>query len=191
MNAKNLNIFTLSNSSKLAKSRKGTSASQSVRGDGSKEEFQQTLRGFMSIPDQIREHNLEKRKFLAQVSETMRTESETRRQQLLALLKQSDAVEKPYDVKRKCLRIAMRIMRGDKVSMKDLQYLMENDPGLYLMAMLLRMPKEDPEEHECISDEENKSWDGSSSFRVFGGASMKASTAVSGVASAADAGDAD
>jgi len=158
--------------------------------DGGKEKFQQTLSGFMSVSDQIKAHNLEKRKFLTHVAETMRTESEARRQKLLELLKKSDTKDKPYEIRIKCLKIARRIMRGDKVSIKDLQYLMENDPELYLLAIMFRVPKEDPEEHECISDEENNSWDGSQNSMVSSGASVNTSaSAAQGVAAGADDAD--
>lgn len=42
----------------------------------------------------------------------------------------------------RCQKIAARIMRGDKVPPQDEQYLMENAPDGYKLALAMRTPKE-------------------------------------------------
>ena len=56
-----------------------------------------------------------------------------------------------------CQKIAASIMKGDKVPLKDLRFLMENDPDGYRLAMAMRRHKEDPEEVDSVlEDEENR-----------------------------------
>ena len=55
-----------------------------------------------------------------------------------------------------CEKIAASIMRGDKVPIEDLRFLMENDPEGYRLAMALRRHKEDPEEVESVLEDEEK-----------------------------------
>ena len=55
-----------------------------------------------------------------------------------------------------CQKIAASIMKGDKVPMKDLQFLMENDPDGYRLAMAMRRHKEDPEEVDSVLEDEDK-----------------------------------
>ena len=59
------------------------------------------------------------------------------------------------DARLKCLKIASRIMSGDKVPPEDPRFLLENDPKLYQMAVTGRLPKEDPKEHKSVLDEED------------------------------------
>ena len=54
----------------------------------------------------------------------------------------------------RCIKIAMRIMFGDKVPTEDERYLAENDPALYAKALMMRMEKEDPEEYESLLEDE-------------------------------------
>lgn len=56
-----------------------------------------------------------------------------------------------------CQKIAASIMKGDKVPLEDLKFLMENDPDGYRLAMAMRRHKEDPEEMDSVlEDEENR-----------------------------------
>ena len=67
-----------------------------------------------------------------------------------------------------CEKIAASIMRGDKVPVEDLRFLMENDPDGYRLAMALRRHKEDPEEVDSVlEDEEHR--DGSADGTEGGG----------------------
>ena len=53
-----------------------------------------------------------------------------------------------------CSKIAARIQAGDNVPLKDLQYLMKNNPLAYKMAMASRKPKKDPKECESVVPKE-------------------------------------
>lgn len=79
--------------------------------------------------------------------------------QLQSSKEQSEAMEKSFDAMGKCLLIAMRITRGDIVPMKDMKFLMENDPELYKQSILLRQPNDDPEKHKSVLEDEDESTD--------------------------------
>lgn len=68
--------------------------------------------------------------------------------------RQSDAVGKDMETRRKCMLIAMRIMSGDKVPMEDYRYLAKNDQGLYSRAVMMRMEKKNPKEYDRLSEDE-------------------------------------
>ena len=57
-----------------------------------------------------------------------------------------DIMEKQLKAQEKCQKIAARIMRGDRVPPEDLEYLMNNDPEGYKLAMAMRRIKKDPED---------------------------------------------
>lgn len=59
-----------------------------------------------------------------------------------------------------CQKIAASIIKGDKVPLKDLKFLMENDPAGYKLAMAMRREKKDPEEVESVLDEMEQSASG-------------------------------
>ena len=68
-----------------------------------------------------------------------------------------DALSQQLKTQMKCLEIAMRLMKGKKIPPEDEQYLMENDPEGYKIAMALRKPpKKDEKECESVLDEEDK-----------------------------------
>ena len=54
----------------------------------------------------------------------------------------------------KCLLIAQRIMSGDRVPLKDEKFLAENQPDLYLRAMLMKTTKVDPKKHKSLIEDE-------------------------------------
>lgn len=62
----------------------------------------------------------------------------------------------PYDELMKCLQIASRIIKGDKVPQADLNFLMEHQPDLYSATMLMKQNKEKPKNHKSLVDEENQ-----------------------------------
>ena len=69
-----------------------------------------------------------------------------------------DSLERAMKQMKRCQEIARRLMAGDKVPAKDLQYLMENDPEGYKLAMAMRKVKKDPKEWESVlKDEEGES----------------------------------
>lgn len=98
-----------------------------------------------------------------QAQERARQESERKSDYLLDRLNELngkkdelDNLGKQLKVMHKCQKIAARVMAGDKVPPEDLQYLMNNDPDGYKLAMALRRHKEDPEEHESVLDDEDR-----------------------------------
>ena len=74
-------------------------------------------------------------------------------QNLEEMRKQSKASAEMFEIQRKCLLIAIRIMSGDNVPPEDIIYLAENAPELYARAMIMRMYKEDPEDHKRVSED--------------------------------------
>lgn len=70
---------------------------------------------------------------------------------------ESGILEEGLKAMRKCQEIASRIMRGDRVPPQDEAYLREHDPDGYKLALVMRQPKEDPEEWESVLDEEEAS----------------------------------
>lgn len=68
-------------------------------------------------------------------------------------------------VKQRCQKIAARLMAGDKVPPKDMQYLAENDMQTYRLAMAARMmaPKKKPKEWESVLEDEEEQQSGQSS----------------------------
>ena len=56
----------------------------------------------------------------------------------------------------KCVKIAARIMAGDKVPPEDERYLMENDPEGYKMALAMRKPKKNPKEWKSVLEDEDR-----------------------------------
>jgi hypothetical protein len=78
----------------------------------------------------------------------------------------ASADEGGFEAMAKCLTIARRIMRGDKVSNADIRFLMENNLELYSQAMLLRQQKEHAREYESISEDEKKSSEVSASLQT-------------------------
>lgn len=73
-----------------------------------------------------------------------------------AAREQAEATAKAFKAQMLCLKIAGRIIAGDKVPSQDEQYLMENDPKLYQMAVSARMPKEDPEEYDSLLEDDEE-----------------------------------
>lgn len=90
--------------------------------------------------------------------------------QLDSIKEQEKAGEEGWADFGKCLRIAARIAAGDNVPQQDMQFLQEHNPELFMKAMLLRRPKEDPEDCESeLEDEEDSEDSGAGSARVVGG----------------------
>lgn len=69
---------------------------------------------------------------------------------------QIDAMTKALKVLLTCQKISASIIKGDNVPPEDIQYLIENDPEGYKMAIALRRPKDDPEDCESVLDDEDK-----------------------------------
>lgn len=70
---------------------------------------------------------------------------------------QAEAASEGAKVMSRCLRIALSIMAGDRVPIEDEHYLQENEPEMYMRAILMRRMKEDPEDKDSVlEDEEDK-----------------------------------
>ena len=67
-----------------------------------------------------------------------------------------DALKKALDVLDKCLKIAASVRKGDKVPLEDLEYLQDNDPAGFALALAMRKEKKNPEEVESVLDEEDR-----------------------------------
>jgi len=74
--------------------------------------------------------------------------------QLENVREQGKAAAESWEVRIKCLQIAMRIIVGDEVPVADHRYLAKNDPELYYEAMSRRVPSENPRKHEKLSEDE-------------------------------------
>lgn len=70
---------------------------------------------------------------------------------------QAEAINKALDQMKKCSKIASRIQKGGRIPPEDEQYLLEHDPKLYMMAMLMRMMEQNKEDkkYESVLDEED------------------------------------
>ena len=64
-----------------------------------------------------------------------------------------DALSEALKTTMKCMEIARRIMRGDKVPPEDERYLMNNDPNGYKLALAMRTPKKHPKEWDSILED--------------------------------------
>ena len=73
--------------------------------------------------------------------------------------KDKDPLVEAAEAARLCAKIAARIREGDRVPMKDLRYLLKPDPDLYLMAMIMRQEKEDPEKWDSLRKAKEQSPD--------------------------------
>lgn len=62
----------------------------------------------------------------------------------------------PEEIKEICMKIASRIRNGDKVPLKDLEYLLNKDPQLYQIAMLSIKPNDNPNRWKQLSPDEEK-----------------------------------
>ena len=76
--------------------------------------------------------------------------------QLESAKEQSEAIEDSFSTFSKCMTIAHRITKGDKVPLKDMKYLMENEPDLYKQAILMRQPNPKPKEHKSVLEEDDE-----------------------------------
>lgn len=55
-----------------------------------------------------------------------------------------------------CAKIAAQIKKGNKVSIKDLQFLLKHDHQLYMLAMVSKQPNDNPKRVDRISKEEKE-----------------------------------
>lgn len=67
-----------------------------------------------------------------------------------------DALGRQLKVMKNCQKIAASIMKGNRVPPEDLEYLMNNDPDGYKLAMAMRRQNPDPEDEKSVLDEEDR-----------------------------------
>lgn len=67
-----------------------------------------------------------------------------------------DIMQKQLEVMNKCQKIAASIMKGNRVPPEDLEYLINNDPDGYKLAMALRRENPDPEDEKSVLDDEDR-----------------------------------
>lgn len=96
-----------------------------------------------------------------------------------------DLLEKAMDVQEKCLKIAASIMKGNRVPPEDLEYLMNNDPEGYKLAMAMRCENPDPEDEESVLSDEDRN----GSARESGGGAGRETSSVSASEASSGGGD--
>lgn len=67
-----------------------------------------------------------------------------------------DLLSKELKVMDKCLKIAASIMKGNRVPPEDLEYLRQNDPDGYKLALALRRDNPDPKDEKSVLDDEDR-----------------------------------
>lgn len=106
----------------------------------------------LSPEEKRQQAQAEKLKAAKQMLDVMRQQSAQMKEQSQ---KQADALKKSLDKMKKCARISRNIGKGHKVPLEDEQYLLENDPNAYMMALMLRMMAEDKDKVKSELDDED------------------------------------
>ena len=94
-----------------------------------------------------------------------------------------ELLEKGLDTLDKCQKIAASIMKGNRVPPEDLEYLMNNDPDGYKLAMAMRRENPDPEDEESVLTDEDKN----GAVRESGGGESPSPSASEGSSGGGDA----
>lgn len=66
----------------------------------------------------------------------------------------AESGDSPYDELTKCLEIASRIMKGDKVPQADIRFLAEKQPELYSSAIFMKQNSDNPKRHKSLLEDE-------------------------------------
>ncbi len=56
----------------------------------------------------------------------------------------------------KCMKIAARIMHGDKVPMKDMKFLAEKNPDMFRNAIMLKQHNPEPKKYKSVLDDDDE-----------------------------------
>jgi len=108
-----------------------------------------------------------------------RAERERLAEQLQSAKELAEAQAEAFRKWQIALEIASRIMRGDNVPLRDKEFLLEQSPGLYKLAMTTRnFANENPEDHEALSPDECSSGSGEGYAQDIGDA-LSAQTSAS------------
>jgi len=142
-----------------------------------------------AIADKARPNAAEMNVMLNQMRERLLAESSARRLELVAKLLQKDNEESPYDLYMKCLDIARRIMRGEKVSQEEMTLLAQHFPELLFMALLFKQDEVDlkyeddlPENEEAPSECSDVSGNSTSTAGATGSVATDSGAAEAGAA---------
>lgn len=84
-------------------------------------------------------------------------------EQLKSAHEQGDAAGESVKTMSRCMKIAQRIMNGDKVPIKDMKYLQENYPDMMKQALTFRRANPEPKEYKSVLEDEEESGDGTDS----------------------------
>jgi len=114
-----------------------------------------------TFADEAREIARDRKIILKQLLEKLRAESDSKRQELLSILIQDDDDDKPYDIYSKCLEIARRIMRGEKVTAEEMRLLSRYFPELLFQALLLKQEDVELDGNDDLQNDGGFSWDNS------------------------------
>lgn len=106
-------------------------------------------------PELLKQQEIEEKNRLKAQQQARQTELDMLKQQLESSDKQAEAAEDSFRAFSKCLIIAQRITRGDKVPSQDIKYLMKHEPDLYKQSIMLRQPNDKPKEHDTVLEEED------------------------------------
>lgn len=110
----------------------------------------------LELSQELREKLSEQQK--AHMAELAQVEKDAK-----AAQEQAEAQAEAFKVLMRCIKIAGRIISGDIVPSEDEQYLLENEPKMYQMAVAARTPKEDPEEWDSVLEDEEDASDSEAS----------------------------
>jgi len=103
----------------------------------------------------LKQQETEEKDRLKAQQQARQTELDMLKQQLESSNEQAEATEDSFKAFSKCLIIAQRITKGDKVPTQDIKYLMEHEPDLYKQAIMFRQPNPKPKEHDTVLEEED------------------------------------
>ncbi|MDR2905013.1 MAG: hypothetical protein LBU73_03560 [Helicobacteraceae bacterium] len=150
INSINNNLYNAYNKSPLSNTTAQTGAPAAA-----KEKTEANPAAIVSISEEAKSGATEAKKTSTQVSEETQGKAEGLGEYLASVKKQADGAAKSFEIQRKCLAIAMRIMSGDKVPNEDHRFLMKNDPELYSKAIMMRQEKVNPEEYKRLSEDKD------------------------------------
>lgn len=114
--------------------------------------------------DQIQNAKLEEQNDYLERLKDMIAETNSLLEQLESSKEQTEAMEEEFEILSNCMKIAMRILHGDKVPAEDIKYLMENQPDLYKMAMTMQYENDDPKEYDSVLEDEDSEADSENSM---------------------------
>ena len=113
-----------------------------------------------ALPDCVKQEDKQN----SENKDTFRLSPEAQRKAELARLKeemknadeQAEAAGESMKILSRCIKIATRILNGDKVPLKDMKYLQENEPDMFKQAITLRRINPEPKEYDSVLEDEEE-----------------------------------